>query len=130
LIDHFDCLLFLFGCVATPVPRFISFELLRGPALRCGFFANFRHISLIAVLWIEGVVYLALEVAAAMKPRADADENAAVEPFCSVVAVGNAVIGSVVIVTIGTIRGNSDVDGNLSLYFGSSCYKEDSSNSS
>jgi hypothetical protein len=86
-------------------------------------------VAAIAVVWIEGVVYVALEVIGAMKPRANADENAAIEPFRAVIAVGNAVIGGVVIVTIGTIRGDSDFDHDLSLCFGSSYHKKDSSNS-
>jgi len=60
-----------------------------------------------------------------MKPRSSTDEHAAIEPFRAVVAVGNAAIGGVVIVTIGTIRGDPDIDADLSLCFGSSRHKED-----
>ena len=117
------------SCVAASIPHFISLELRGGFSLRCGLVANFWHRPLIAVLWVEGIVHLALEVAAAMKPRANADENAAIEPFRAVVAVGNTVIGGVIVVTVGTIRGDSNLDADLSMCFGSSCYKKDSRNS-
>ena len=94
------------NCVATPIPRFIALELRGGYSLRRGFVANlgpganFWHRPLIAVLWVESVIDVALEVGGAMKPGAGTDENAAIEPFRPVVAVGNAVIRSIVIVTV------------------------------
>ena len=124
-----DWLTLLSGGVAASIPRFIALELLGGSALRGGFLASFWQRAVIAVLRIERVVYFALEVAGAMKPRSNADEYAAIEPFRAVVAVGNAVIGGVIVVAVGAIRGDADFDRDLSLCFGSSCYKEDSRNS-
>src|ERR1035441_5124126 len=114
-------LLLLFGGVAASIPRFISLELIGGSALRGGFLASFWQRAVIAVLRIEGIVYVALEVAGAMKPRSNADEYAAIEPFRAVVAVGNAVIGGVIVIAVGAIRGNADFDRDLSLCFGSRC---------
>jgi len=56
-----------------------------------------------------------------MKPWASADEDALDKPFWTVVASGSTVIGSGVIITIGTFRGYPDVDSNLSLRFGDGC---------
>ena len=81
------------------------------------------------MLRIERVVYFALEVVGAMKPRSNADEYAAIEPFRAVVAVGNAVIRGVIVVAVRAIRGDADFDRDLSLCFGSRCCKEDSRNS-
>ena len=88
------------NCVATPIPRFIALELRGGYSLRRGFVANLGPGAVIAVLWVESVIDVALEVGGAMKPGAGTDENAAIEPFRPVVAVGNAVIRSIVIVTV------------------------------
>jgi hypothetical protein len=125
-----NTLLFLRAGVAASIPRFISLELLRRFTLCRGFFADFWPFAVVTVLRVEGVVHLALEVATAMKPWANADEDAAIEPFRSVIAVGNAVIRGIVIVTVWTIRSDSDFDADLSLYFGNRCRQEDSSNSS
>src|ERR1017187_2227758 len=116
-------------CVAASIGLFVPFELLGSSPLRCGFIANLWPFAVIAMLWIERVIDPAMEVVGAMKPRADTDENAAVEPFRAVVAVGNAVIRRVVIVTVGTVGCDSDVDADLSLCFESGCRKEHSSNS-
>ena len=96
-------------CTA-PIAHFISLELLG--ALRCaaGLSPTLGNGPLIAVLWIESVIDLALKVVGPMKPRTSANEDAAIKPFRTVVAVGNAVIRGVVIVTIGAIGGDSDID--------------------
>jgi hypothetical protein len=65
-----------------------------GPVRRIG--------AMVAMMRVEMVVHMAIEVMAAVEPRAGADEDAAVEPLRAIVPVGCAVIGSVVIVAIGT----------------------------
>jgi hypothetical protein len=50
-----------------------------------------------------------------MEPGANADEDAAIEPFRAIVSVGNAVIRGIVIVTVGAIGSDPDVDADLSL---------------
>jgi hypothetical protein len=65
------------------------------------------------------VIYVATEVLTAMKPWTGTDEDTTGKPFRTVVAGGSAAIGRGVIVPIGTIRGDSNVDADLSLYFGS-----------
>jgi len=79
---------------------------------------------------METVVYLALEVIRAMKPRASANEDVPGKPFRAVVAGGGTAIRSDVIVTIGTVRGYSDFDADLSFCFGGCSGEADSGNSS
>jgi hypothetical protein len=64
-----------------------------------------------------------------MEPRANANEDAAIEPFRAVVAVGNTAVWGVVIVAIRTIRGNSDFDADLSIRFGRGRRKHETGNS-
>jgi hypothetical protein len=63
------------------------------------------------------VVNMATELGCAVKPRAGADEDAPVEPFRTVVAVGSTGIGRDVIVSIRTVGGGSDVDADADLSF-------------
>ena len=110
-----NCLVFLGSGVAAAVARFISFEISGGLAHCGGFIAPLRHIAAVSVLRIVVIVYLALEVFGAVEPWTDADEDAAGEPLRSVVAVGNAVIGGVIVVAVGTIGSDANVDFDLGL---------------
>jgi hypothetical protein len=67
---------------------------------------------------VESVIHMADEIAAAMKPRPSANEDAAAKPLRTVVTSGSAGIRSDVIVTIGTLRSDSDFDADLSLRLG------------
>jgi hypothetical protein len=84
---------------------------------RLRFLASFWKWTLIAVLRMETVIYVALEVAGAVKPWASANEAVAVKPLRTVVASGGTVIRSDVIVTIGTFGGYPNGDADLSLCF-------------
>jgi hypothetical protein len=123
---------FAANCVTASITHFVPFEVgnLIETLSRLGFVATVWLWALIAVLRMETVIYVALEVVSAMKPRASANEDATRKPFRSVVAVGGAVVWSDIIITVGTFRRDSDVDGYLSLCFGSSCHEADRSNSS
>jgi hypothetical protein len=124
-------LFFALNRVATSIPHFVSFEVRTVDTLcRLSFFARFWQWALIAVFRMETVIYVALELISAMKPRAGTNEDIPGKPFWTVVARGGAAIRSDVIVTIGTIRGYSDADADLSLRFGSGNGGADSSNSS
>jgi hypothetical protein len=79
---------------------------------------------------METVIYLAPEFGRAMKPWASANEVALNKPFWTVVASGSTVIGSGVIVAVGTVRGYPDVDADLSLRFGDGRREATSGNSS
>jgi hypothetical protein len=83
--------------------------------------------ALITVLWMEPVIYVALELVSAVKPRASANEDVTVKPFRTVIARGRTVVRSDVIVTIGTFGSYSDVDADLSFCFGDGSGEADSS---
>src|ERR1039457_2063289 len=78
---------------------------------------------------MKTVIYVALEVVMAMKPRACANEDTACKPFRTVVAVRSTVIRRGVIVAVGTIGCNSNLHSNLSRCFRSGCHHKTSSNS-
>jgi hypothetical protein len=115
--------------VATPIAHFISLEPPGSLAPFCASLAVVRSVATVAVLWIEAVIYMAVKVIGAMKPGANADECASMEPFWSVIAIRSTAIRSVVIVTIGTYRGDSDADADLSRCLGSTCRNQECSNS-
>jgi hypothetical protein len=79
---------------------------------------------------MEMIIYVAPKVRSAVKPRASANEDAANKPFRTVVAGRSTGVRSDVIVTIGTVGGYTDLDGNLSLSFGGCGRAADCSNSS
>src|SRR5580658_5909940 len=99
---------------AVPIVHFIPPELRCGSPLRRGLVANLGQWAAIAVLWIEVVIHLSLESVGPMKPRTRANEDAAVKPFRPEVAVGGAIMRSVVIVTIGAFGGDSSIEIDLS----------------
>src|SRR3984957_19129529 len=93
--------------VASAVARFVAVEVVEG------LFAALRHWSAVAVMRVVAVVDMAVEVVVAAVPVAGADEDSAVKPVGPVVAVGRAVIGSVVVVAVGADRLHSEADVNL-----------------
>jgi len=124
--------LFLFfapAYVTAPITHFISFEV-RNFTHRLGRLRSFATVWLwafIAALRIVTVIYVALELGMPMEPRTGANEHTIGEPFRAVVAVGSTFIRSVVIVTVRALRGDSNVDRDLSLCFGSHHREADSS---
>ena len=79
---------------------------------------------------IEAVVYMTVKVSMTVKPRAGTDEDTTVKPLRAVVAVRSAGVRSEVIITVRTSRCGSDIDVDLSLYFGGGRHETDSSDSS
>ena len=108
--------------MAASIAHFVSFEVgdLIDVLIRIGFLTTGWPGAVIAVLGMETVIYMAAKTFRAMEPRTDANENATREPLRAIVAVGGAVVWRNVIVTVGTIRRNSDIDADLSLRFGCS----------
>jgi hypothetical protein len=114
----FEGQLFL-SYVTASVPHFVAFKVRAIDALgRLGFLAACGQCALIAVFRMELIIYVALEVAGAVKPRAGADEDVPAKPFRTVISRGSTIIRGDVIVTIRTIRGYSDVNADLSIRFG------------
>src|ERR1700721_1547744 len=86
--------------VATSVARFVAVEVLRW-SLMHGMFVPRRHRAVVAGMGIKMVVYMAAEAFWAMEPRADANKHAAVKEFRSIVSVGSARLGRVIVQTVG-----------------------------
>ena len=122
----------LLADVTASIAHFVAFEVLNliETLSRFSFLATSRLGAVISMLRMETVIYVAVEAGRAVKPRASADEDAATKPLRAVVAVGGALVGRGVIVTIGTFRRGSDFDAYLSLCFGSGSHEADSSNDS
>ena len=89
-------------------------------------------VASIAASGIEMVVYVAVEVVTAMKPRTGANEHATRKPFRAVIAVRSTIIRRVVIVTVRAVRSRSNVnaDADLGLRFRSDRREADGSDSS
>jgi hypothetical protein len=99
--------------VALAVAAFIAFE---GGVRRLGWAVS-RCSAFVAVLRIEVVVHVAVEVGGTVEPLAGSDEVAACEPFRAVVAVRGAVEGGVIVVAVraGGLGADVDADGNLGI---------------
>ena len=93
--------------VAFPVPRLISLEVVE--ALRPVPWQR----SVVPVPRVKAVIYVAIEAAVAVEPGAGSNKQPADKPVGPVVAIGRAVVGSVVEVAIRANRGDSNVDGDL-----------------
>lgn len=101
--------------MAASVPHFISFEVRSVDTLgRFRPLAPFWHWALVAVLWMEMIVDMPTKFGRSMEPGANTNEDPVIKPFWTVVASGSTSVRSDVIVTIGTIRGYSDVNADLS----------------
>src|ERR1700722_11183887 len=112
-------LAFVAGYVPTPITHLVSFEVSAIDTLRwVGFLAAAGHRARVAVLWMEGVVHVAMKVGRTMKPLAGADEYAPGKPLRTVVACGSAAIRGDVVVTVRTIGCHPNIDAYLSLGFG------------
>src|SRR5580704_8033624 len=96
--------------------------------LRYGFLPFSRHGALKAVVRMELVVYVAPKFGSAMKPRPHPDEDAIVEPLRPVVSGGSTGVRSHVVITVGTIRSDSDFDAYLSLCAGGESRQADHGN--
>ncbi len=90
--------------------------------------ATVRKGAAIAVLRMETVIYVAAELVRAVKPRTRANENAIRKPLGAVIAVGGAVVGRDVVVTVGTHGCRSDLDADLRLGYGRGYGETDSNN--
>jgi hypothetical protein len=79
-----------------------------------GVFAAVRHGTDITVVGIKPIVYMSIEAPGSMKPWACPNKSAADEPVRSVVAVGSAVVGGGVKISIGAFGRQADTSGDLS----------------
>ena len=93
--------------VAAPITHLVSVEMIEGLV------STVRMWTRVAVMRIETVINVALEVVITMEPRAGSDEHAAVEPLGPVVPVWGAVVWGEIVIAIRAIRFCSDIDGDL-----------------
>jgi len=93
--------------VAAPITHLVSVEVIEGLV------SAFRMWTNVAVMGIEAVINVAVEVVGTVEPRADSDEHAAVKPLGPVVPVWRAAVWSVIVVAIRANRFCSDIDRNL-----------------
>jgi hypothetical protein len=108
--------------VAVAVVHLVSVEVLGGavPSVTRPV-ATIGKITMVAMVGVKVIVYVAAEVGVAMKPWAGTEEDTSGEPLGSVITVGGALVGRGFVVAIRTGRGWSDVDADLRLGFGSIC---------
>ncbi len=110
---------FIYNTV-PPRPSRISFPWKRDPN-RPGideaqrFSAARGHTALEAMIRMEMVIYIAVEVITTVEPRAGADKDAVGEPFRSVISGGCAAVRGNVVVTVGAVGCDSDIDSDLCL---------------
>ena len=95
------------ACVAAPITHLVSVEVIKGLV------SMLRMWATVAVMWIETVINVAVEVVGAVEPGADSDKHAAVEPLRPVVPVWRAAVWFEIVVAIRANRFCSDIDRNL-----------------
>jgi hypothetical protein len=93
--------------VAASIPRLVALEMIE----RLN--TTSRRRASVTVARIVAVIDVAIEAVGTMKPWASSEEYTAGKPVRSIVAVGSAIVGGIVEVSIGAYRGYSNVDGNL-----------------
>jgi hypothetical protein len=94
-------------CVAASITHLVSVEVIKG------LLSTVRMWTNVAVLRIEAVINVAVEVVGTVEPRAGSDEHAAAEPLGPIVTVWGAVVWRVVVVAIRACRFGADVDRDL-----------------
>jgi len=112
LFTFLVCFYFLpLSRVAATVADFVAVELSAG--MLDGSFVAGWHGAMVAVVDVKVVVDVATEVLRAVEPRACSDEDAIGEPLWTVVAIGGAGVGRVVVIAVRAHGGGSDADGDL-----------------
>jgi hypothetical protein len=120
----------LSGVTAT-VAHFVAVEVSGRMLMAClGPVARMRHSTVIAVAGVEVVIDMTVEVCGAVEPWTCTEEDAAGKPLRTIVAIGSAAIGSGVVVAVRAVRGDADVDADLSLSFRGGCKESKTSYSS
>jgi hypothetical protein len=123
--------LFAAACVPASITHFIAFEV-RGivdTVFRSRFFAAGGERAFVTVVGMEVVIYVSAEVVRTMEPATGSDEDPAIEPLRAVIAIRGAVVGRNIVVAIGTVRGGSDFDGNLSVCWSGCCRESEAGES-
>jgi hypothetical protein len=102
--------------MTASITLFVSLEMVFVHALRrLGALATAWHCALVTMVGMESVIYISAEIAGTMKPRAGANEDRPIKPLWAIVAGRSTVIGSDVIVAVGTFGSYADIDADLSV---------------
>jgi hypothetical protein len=83
------------------------------------FIARMRHRTAVPVVDMIVGIDMTVEVGRAVKPWTRTDEDATGKPLGAIVAIGRTPVRSSFIVSVGAVGGDSDVDADLGLGFGS-----------
>jgi len=94
-------------CVAASITHLVSVEVIEGLV------SAFRVWASIAVMGIEAVINVTVEVMSSVEPRAGSDEHTAGEPLGPIVSVRGAIVRGDVVVAVRATRLWSDTDGDL-----------------
>jgi hypothetical protein len=93
--------------VAASITHLVSVEVIEG------LLSTVRVWTNVAMMWIEAIINVSVEVVGAVEPRAGPDEHAAGEPLGPVVPIWGAVVWGEVVEAIRANRLWSDIDGDL-----------------
>jgi hypothetical protein len=96
------------ACVSASITHLVPVEVIEGLV------STLRMWTHVAVMWIEAVINVSVEVVGAVEPRAGSDEHATAEPLGPVVPVWRAVVWGHIVVAIRATRFCSDIDRDLS----------------
>jgi hypothetical protein len=95
------------ACVAAPITHLVSVEVIESLV------STSRKWATVAVVWIEAVINVAVEIVGTVEPGTGSDKDASGEPLGPVIPVWSAVVRGVVVVPIRANRRCSDIDGDL-----------------
>lgn len=93
--------------VASSIAHLVSVEV-----IEC-LISTVRMRTSVAVMRIEAVIDVALEIMRAVEPGACSDEHAAVKPLGAVIPVWCAIVRGEIVVAVWATRFWSDIDGDL-----------------
>jgi len=88
--------------VAVTITHLVAFEVLgvTVPSL-ARLFVRVGILAVITIIWVIVVVDMTIEVLGTMEPRTCSDEDAAGEPFGTVVPIGGTAVGRNIVIAIG-----------------------------
>jgi hypothetical protein len=110
--------------VSVSVMHFIAVEVFGGavPSFT-GLLSGVRKLTVVSMVRMKVVVYVATEVGWTVKPGAGTDEDSAGKPLRTVVSVWRAAVRRGFVISIGAGRGDADIHADLSICFRSIRYE-------
>jgi hypothetical protein len=93
--------------MAASITHLVSVEVIEG------LLSTLRMWTSVAVMWIETVINVSVEIVSAVEPRAGSDEHPSIEPLGPIVSVWSTGVRGEVVVAIRAPRLGSDIDRDL-----------------